>query len=167
MVLLSCSPSKDNSQATGADLCFWPQVQGVSGLNLCSLSILWCCVYLSHLQFSVKVIVAQSCPSLCDPMDCSPSRLLCPWIFQARILERVVIPFSKWSSQPRDWTRISCIAGRFFTVWATIEAPEFSVKHWNQATFWPNTFTFQLYEKCKGGSLILPPGWNKAFPLPS
>ena len=42
---------------------------------------------------------------------------------QAGILEWVAIPFSRRSSQPRDWTQVSCIAGRFFTSWATKEAP--------------------------------------------
>ena len=42
--------------------------------------------------------------------------------FQARILEWVAIPFSRESSQPRDQTWVSCIAGRFFTIWATREA---------------------------------------------
>ena len=51
-----------------------------------------------------------------------------PWdytvhgILQARILEQVAVPFSKESSQPRDWTQLSCIAGGFFTSWATREA---------------------------------------------
>ena len=45
-----------------------------------------------------------------------------PWILQARTLERVAVPFSRRSSQPRDWTQVSCIAGRFFTSWATREA---------------------------------------------
>ena len=44
---------------------------------------------------------------------------------QARILEWVAIPFSRGSSQPRDWTWVSLIAGRFFTIWATREAPIF------------------------------------------
>ena len=42
-------------------------------------------------------------------------------ILQARILEWVAFPFSKGSSQPRDQTQVSCIAGRFFTNWATRE----------------------------------------------
>ena len=42
-------------------------------------------------------------------------------ILLARILEGTAIPFSRGSSQPRDWTRISCIAGGFFTSWATRE----------------------------------------------
>ena len=43
-------------------------------------------------------------------------------VLQTRILEWVTIPFSRTSSQPRDWTWISCTAGRFFTVWATRDA---------------------------------------------
>ena len=69
----------------------------------------------------VCVLVAQSCPTLCDPMDYSPNRLLCPWDFPGK-MEWVAIPFSKRSSQPRDWTMVSCIKGRFFTVWAIREA---------------------------------------------
>ena len=42
-------------------------------------------------------------------------------ILQARILEWVAFPFSRGSSRPRNWTRVSCIAGRFFTCWATRE----------------------------------------------
>ena len=48
-----------------------------------------------------------------------PTMLLCPWIFQTRILECVAISSSTGSSQPRDWSRISCIAGGFFYHWAT------------------------------------------------
>ena len=65
--------------------------------------------------------VAQSCPTLCDPMDCSLSGSSVHGIFQARVLEWVAISFSKGSSRPRDWTQVSRIAGRHFTVWATSE----------------------------------------------
>ena len=58
----------------------------------------------------------------CDPMDCSPPGSSVHEIFQARILEWVAISFSRGSSQPRDWTRVSCTAGRFFTDWTTREA---------------------------------------------
>ena len=107
-------------------------------------------------------LVAQSCPTVCNPMDSSPagSSVLgdCPGkntgvschallqgIFPTqglilglphcrqilyhlshqgspRILEWVAYPFSRGSSWPRNWTRVSCIAGRFFTSWATREA---------------------------------------------
>ena len=55
-------------------------------------------------------------------MDCSPPGSSVHGILQARILEWVVIPFSRGSSQTRGWTQVFCIAGRFFTVWATKEA---------------------------------------------
>ena len=66
--------------------------------------------------------VGQSCPTLCDPMDCSLPGSSSHGILQARILEWVAIPFSRGSSQPRDQTQVSCIAGRCFTLWATREA---------------------------------------------
>ena len=66
--------------------------------------------------------VAQSCPTLCDPMDCSPPNSSVHGVFQARTLEWVAISFSRGSSRPRDWTRVSRIAGRHFTIWATREA---------------------------------------------
>ena len=53
----------------------------------------------------VKVLVAQLCPTLCDPMDCSPPGS--HGILQTRILEWVVIPFSGESSWPRVWTWVS------------------------------------------------------------
>ena len=56
----------------------------------------------------------------CDPMDCS--LLLCPWNFPGKILERVTIYFSRRSSQPRDWTHVSCIGRWIFYHWATREA---------------------------------------------
>ena len=65
----------------------------------------------------------QSCPTLCDPIDSSPPGSPVPGILQARILEWVDIPFSRASSQPRDQTRVSCIEGRFFNIWATRRAP--------------------------------------------
>ena len=70
----------------------------------------------------VCVLVAQSYLTLCKPMDCSPPGCSVHGILQARIREWVAIPFSRRSSWPRDGTRVSCIAGRFFTVWATREA---------------------------------------------
>ena len=63
----------------------------------------------------VKVLVTQSCPALCDPMDCSLPGSAVRGILQARILEWVAISFSRGSSQPRDQTWVSRTAGRFFT----------------------------------------------------
>ena len=51
---------------------------------------------------SVKVLVAQLCLMLCDPMECSPPGSSVHGILQARILEWVAIPFYRVSSQPRD-----------------------------------------------------------------
>ena len=69
------------------------------------------------------VLVTQSCPTLCDPLDCSPqgssvhgilqARIFCPWNSPGK--EWVAIPFSRGSFQPRYWTWVSCITGRFFT----------------------------------------------------
>ena len=65
--------------------------------------------------------VAQSCPTLCNPMDCGPPGSSVHGIFQARVLEWVAISFSKGSSQPRDRTQVSCTADKCFTIWATRE----------------------------------------------
>ena len=70
---------------------------------------------LKHYLLKVKVI--QSCPTLCNAMDYTVHRIL-----QARILEWAAFPFSRGSSQPRDRTQVSCIAGWFFTSWAIREA---------------------------------------------
>ena len=66
-----------------------------------------------------KVQVAQSCLTLCDPMDYTVRGIL-----QARILEWVAFPFSRGSSLPRDRTQVSHIAGGFLTVWATRETQQ-------------------------------------------
>ena len=68
------------------------------------------------------MLVTQSCPTLCDPVDCSLPGSSVHGIFQARVLEWVAIPFPRGSSQPRDRTLVSCITGRFFTIQATWEA---------------------------------------------
>ena len=62
------------------------------------------------------VLVAQSCPTLCDPTDCSPPGSSVRGILQARILEWVAMSFSRGSSRPRDQIWVSHIADRFFTV---------------------------------------------------
>ena len=67
------------------------------------------------------MLLAQSCPTLCDTMDCSPPGSSVHRILQARILEWAAIPFSMESAWPRNWILVSWIAGRFFTIWATRE----------------------------------------------
>ena len=99
--LFSFSPSK-NSYIS----CLLPYLIGTvppRELRGCHPSLCWC------------GLVIQLCSTLCDPMDCSPPCSSVCGILQARILEWVARPFSRESSRPRDCTRISCIAGGFFT----------------------------------------------------
>ena len=65
----------------------------------------------------------SACLTLCDPTDCGPPGSSVHGILQARILEWVAMPSSKGSSRPRDRTCVSCIAGGFFTVWASLQTP--------------------------------------------
>ena len=69
----------------------------------------------------LQVKVTELGPTLCNPMD-----YIVHGILQARILEWTAFPFSRGSSQPRDQTQVSCIAGRFFTSWATREALKYT-----------------------------------------
>ena len=64
-------------------------------------------------------LVAELCPTFCNPMDCSLPGCSVHSILQARILERVAIPVSWGYSWPGNWSQVSRIAGRFLTVWAT------------------------------------------------
>ena len=67
--------------------------------------------------------VTQLCLTVYNSMDCSRPGYSIHRILQARILDWVTIPFSRGSSLPRDQTQVSCIVSRFFTIWATREAP--------------------------------------------
>ena len=93
----------------------------------------------------VKVLVPQWCLTLHCSVDCSLPGSSVHGILQARTLEWVAIPFSRGSSRPRNQTWVSCIAGRFFTDWATREScsflnirphvftssDDFSIQWWN------------------------------------
>ena len=78
----------------------------------------------------IETEVAQSCPTLCDPIDCSLPGSSVHEVFQAGVLDWVAISFSRGSSQSRDRTHVSCTAGRCFIHWATREAisPEYSLE---------------------------------------
>ena len=76
---------------------------------------IYCCMIM-------MMLIAQSCPTLCDLRDCSPPGPSVHGILQARIQEWAVIHFSRGSSQP-GVKLSSCVAGRFFTIWATRETP--------------------------------------------
>ena len=87
------------------------------------------------MEVEEEVLVAQSCPTLCNPMDCSPPASSVHGILQAKILQWVAILFSRGSSQTRDRTWVSCTAGRFFIVWGTGEALVFK-----------NTYSTKIFE---------------------
>ena len=72
----------------------------------------------TNLTMKLKVSDTQSRLPLCNPMDCSPPGSS----VHGRILEWGAIPFSRGCSRPRDQTGVSCIVGRFFTIWVTREA---------------------------------------------
>ena len=74
-------------------------------LSLSFFTIIYVCV----------CYLLSPCPTLCNPMDCSPLGSSVHGILQN-------IPFSRGSSWPRDWTWVSCIADRFFTIWVTRKA---------------------------------------------
>ena len=92
--------------------------------------------YISNLYYFFKMtcmLVTQSCPTLW-PQGLPGSSL--HGILQERILEWVAIPFSRGSSQLRDQTSVSHIAGRFFTTWATKEARMMPISLRNCSNFW-------------------------------
>ena len=77
------------------------ELNAIFEYTVCVLRI-WCvCLVCS---------VAQLCPTLCNPVDCNPPGSSFHGIFQARTLVSVAISFSRGSSQPTDWTRISCVS---------------------------------------------------------
>ena len=108
--------------------CLLPHIRHFSPL-LCLFYVIFCRSDLSFLLSFIHVLylythmcvctkLFQSCLTLCD---CSPPGRSVQGILQARILEWVAMPSSRGSSWPRDQTQVSCIASRFFTVWATRE----------------------------------------------
>ena len=103
-------------QMVGPDLSSGLLMQGQQPIHQSTLLL-----FVSETVIVQKVLVAQSCLTICDP--CSQPGSSVHEIFQARILEWVAIFFSRGASWPRDQTHVSYIAGRFFTIWATREAP--------------------------------------------
>ena len=97
----------------------------------------------------MKVLVTQSCPTLCNPMDCSQPGSSVHGIFEARILEWVSMPFSRRSPWPRGQTQVSSIAGKFYTVWATREV-QFSSILWQcyKVTDENTTFIIPVIHNC-------------------
>ena len=93
---------------------------------------------------NVKWSESQSCLILWDLGDCSTPGSSVHGILQARILECVAISSSKGSSQPRDLTQVSCIAGRFFTIWVTLSLGEISPGAVH--SLWSRWVTYSLLE---------------------
>ena len=108
-------------------VCVWNQRATAGQLvlvsELCSWSRAHADIFLIKLICSVLRCSVVSDP--CDPTDCSPPGSSVHGVLQARILEWVVMPSSRGSSQPRDWNLVFCITGSFFTIWATREAHEY------------------------------------------
>ena len=150
-----CNPLQysclESSMDRGA---WWATVHGVtkswtwlSDFHITSLYTVYECVYFKtaiKANFSVTtltckkeyieliVIISQYICKwhLLGSHGLYPGSLLCPRDSQARILEWVAMPSSRGSSQPRDQTQVSHIAGRFFTSWATREAPIMLYVNW-------------------------------------
>ena len=87
--------------------------------------------------FIILCVCAQSCPTLCNPMDCSPAGSSVHWIFQARILKWVVISSSLGSSWPRDRTHVSCVGRQILYHWTTREASSLSDEDKPNQMAWP------------------------------
>ena len=120
----------------GAELCWskemrWPHLSFLRLRRCPRLHVCFLCLdtflrtirMASNLTYAVLCLVAQSCLTLCDPMDYIACQApLSLGILQVKTLEWVAMPSPRGSSQPRDQTKVSHIAGRFFTSWATREA---------------------------------------------
>ena len=130
-----------------------------------------------------KVLVAQLCPTLCDPVDCSPLGSSVLGMLQARVPEWVAIPFSRGSSQPKDQTWVSRIVGRFFyhlSHQGNTNNVEFSIKYRDEDSLsyltsnWKprrdfskmltikelSFFFFFLLEQCIERQIQQPGNWN-------
>ena len=95
--------------------------------------------------------VTQSCPALCDPVDCTPPGFSVHEIFPERILEWVATTSSRGSFWPKDGTQVSCIAGRFFSTEPLVKN---SSRYW--AFFFFLSWIFSSV-RCPGCMLIFGP----------
>ena len=97
----------------------------------------------------------QSCTTLFDFMESLPGSSV-PGILQARKLEWVAMPFSRWLSWPRERTHnscISCLAGRFFIHWATWEGLGNANQNHNEIPY-HNHIWFDNSKWCGEGGVI-------------
>ena len=105
-LIIACVLLKEHRQTASDRLCFKSWLSHLASAAQNHSSLVW---------KKGASVCAQSCQTLCDPMDCRPAGSSVHGISQARILEWVVISFSRGPSQPRDQTRVSCLAGGCFT----------------------------------------------------
>ena len=128
-----CILGRGNAESDGnCTLIFWR-----TNILLTSCAILYSSLCVS------RSVMSDSLP----PRRLQPTRLLCPWESQARILKWVAISFFRGSSQPRGRTHVSCIVGRFFTIWATGAVHIFPVaisRHPHQ-NFWGFLFAWGFF----------------------
>ena len=110
----------------------------------------------------VKLSAAQSCLTWCNSMDCNPPGSSVHGISQARIWERVAIPFSRASSWPRG--QVSCDAGKFLIFWATREA-----LRWNmpplKSTKGPGMWIWLSGNLSNSGAPVTPPRSQSIHPI--
>ena len=104
--------------------------------------------------------VAQSCPTLCDPVDGSPPGSSVHGILQARILEWVAISFSRGSSRPRDRTQVSHITGRCFNLCTTREALKYKNAVSQKTSYRDTELQIQVLTS-KTSREERKPGWKK------
>ena len=125
----------------------------------------------------MKVLVAQSCLTLCDSVDYSPPGSSVHGILQARTLDWVAFPFSRDLPDPGIEPRSPALAGRFFTIWATGEARGHDQKqrvegfrhkdylHRNSLDFPRGPVVKTLPSSARGEGSI--PGWGAKIPRAS
>ena len=113
------------------------------------------CIYWFIYYWNKMCLVAQSCLTLCDPMDCSPPGSSVHGDSPGKNTG-VAMPSSRGPSQPRDWTQASYIEGRSFPVWATREA------HWNKIRLSYNRFGVIYLVPKVPKFLIKPKMWTLA-----
>ena len=113
------SPNSPSYQKLKYDSLFSGEETGEQSSQLTHVVNIWAEILVLMEEKSES---AQLCLTLCEPMDCSPPGSSFHGISQAGILEWVAMSFSRGSSQPRDQTQVSLIAGRFFIIWAIREA---------------------------------------------
>ena len=125
------------------------------------------CLWLHYIKYHLAsnlCLASSSCPTLCDPMDCSLPGSLVHGIFQAWILEWVAISFSRGLSRLRDQTWVSHIVGRRFTVWATRETHKGSQTQSRHSSLWHDEASNHVEEIQAARQCVEPLGAGGGWP---